>query len=160
MTCDAKFVSYSENFSRKFYCPMIKNFGPVSPEQLWNKFIPTEFETKKPLRFRVGYISQIFLKIDFLKDYLTKFQIFRFSDFGFSEQYSPSKSIGLSFWTAPCYHIMQLNIFLFLCLITTKFSISLVMFKVGPSPSKFIKNIRLKESGAKASWQFRVASSA
>ena len=81
MTCDAKFVSYSENFSRKFYCPMIKNFGPVSPEQLWNKFIPTEFETKKPLRFRVGYISQIFLKIDFLKDYLTKFQIFRFSNF-------------------------------------------------------------------------------
>ena len=69
---------------------MIKNFGPVSPEQLWNKFIPTESETKTPLRFRGG-ISQIFLKIDFLKDYLTKFQIFRFSDFGFSEQYSPSK---------------------------------------------------------------------
>ena len=78
MTCDTKFVSYSENFSRKFYCPMIKNFGPVCLEQLWNKFIPTEFETKKPLRFRVGYISQIFLKIDFLKDYLTKFQIFGF----------------------------------------------------------------------------------
>ena len=57
---------------------MIKNFGPVCLEQLWNKFIPTEFETKKPLRFRVGYISQIFLKIDFLKDYLTKFQIFGF----------------------------------------------------------------------------------
>ena len=47
---------------------------------------------------------------------------------------------------------------LFLCLITAKFSISLVMYKVGPSRSKFIKNIRLKEFGAKASWQFRVAS--